>query len=164
MEQSHHHDQGECDQHGRPVKVPSVTVDALVVRPTADKGPEILLITRGQEPFKGCLATPGGFVDYNEDPEHAVIRELEEECGVKGAVPRMFTVAGRPGRDPRKHVISIFYLVEVGADAEVKAGDDAATAQWYSLRDIYKGQEQMAFDHRDIIAALIDKHYPEAKL
>ena len=112
----HHHAEGELDQHGRPIKVPSVTVDALVVRPTADKGPEILLITRGNEPFKGSLATPGGFVDYNEDPEHAVLRELEEECGVKGAKPRMFTVAGKPGRDPRKHVISIFYHVEVGAD------------------------------------------------
>lgn len=61
--------------HGRPVKVPSVTVDALAVKQGAN-GPEILLITRGHPPHKGSLATPGGFVDYNEDPEVAVLREL----------------------------------------------------------------------------------------
>ncbi len=66
----------ELDPHsGRPIKVPSVTVDALAVRPS-DNGPEILLITRGNDPFKGSLATPGGFVDYNEDPLVACLREL----------------------------------------------------------------------------------------
>lgn len=109
--------------------VPSVTVDAMIVRPKKDgNGHEILMIERGGEPFKGHLAFPGGFVDYNEDPLHACVRELEEECGVKGSNPKLVTVAGKPGRDPRKHVISIFYTVEVEPTAEVKAGDDAASA------------------------------------
>ncbi len=127
--ESHHHDTNvEVDPlHGRPVKIPSVTVDALAVKPGAN-GFEILLITRGRDPHKGSLATPGGFVDYNEDPEVSVLRELEEECGIKGSNPVLLTVAGAPGRDPRTHIISIFYKVQVDAEAEVRAGDDAATA------------------------------------
>jgi len=72
-----------------------------------------LLITRGNDPHKGCLAYPGGFVDYNEDPLNCCVRELEEECGIKGTNPVMVSVEGAPGRDPRTHIISIFYKVDV---------------------------------------------------
>jgi 8-oxo-dGTP diphosphatase len=48
-------------------KVPNLTVDAIVTRKKIS-GHEILLITRGRDPFKGCYAFPGGFVDYGEDP------------------------------------------------------------------------------------------------
>ena len=69
------------------------------------------MITRGRDPFKGCYAFPGGFVDYGEDPEDACIRELQEECGIKGYKPELICVAGKPDRDPRKHVVSIVYHV-----------------------------------------------------
>lgn len=72
---------------------------------------EIILITRKNDPFKGCLAFPGGFVDYNEDPKDACLRELHEECGVPGSHPTLVTVAGNPKRDPRKHIISIVYHI-----------------------------------------------------
>ena len=52
---------------------PALTVDAAVRR-----GDEVLLIQRGNEPWKGAWALPGGFVDYGEDPRDAVLRELEE--------------------------------------------------------------------------------------
>lgn len=68
-----------------------------------------MLITRLREPFKGMLAFPGGFVDYGEDPETASARELKEECGIDGEVQKLVTVAGSPNRDPRKHVVSIVY-------------------------------------------------------
>ena len=71
------------------------------------------MITRGRDPFKGCYAFPGGFVDYGEDPEDACIRELQEECGIKGYQPELICVAGKPDRDPRKHVVSIVYHVQV---------------------------------------------------
>ena len=80
------------------------------------------------EPFKGSLAFPGGFVDYNEDPEVGCLRELEEECGIKGKGIELVTVAGNPKRDPRTHVISIVYHVHIDeTSGEAKAGDDAAT-------------------------------------
>lgn len=46
-------------------------------------------------------------------------------------------MAGKPGRDPRTHVISIFYKIDVDPEAEVTAGDDADTAQFYDIAEIY---------------------------
>lgn len=72
---------------------------------------DILLITRLKDPFKGHLAFPGGFVDYNEDPKDACLRELKEECGIEGHSAELVTVAGHPKRDPRKHIISVVYHI-----------------------------------------------------
>lgn len=120
---------------------------------------EILLITRGKEPFKGCYAFPGGFVDYGEDPKHAVLRELKEECEVDGVEPQLITVAGNPARDPRKHIVTIAYHVEIDPAASVKAGDDAATASWYNLKKIWTDPAfTMAFDHKEILSEFVRKH------
>jgi 8-oxo-dGTP diphosphatase len=71
----------------------------------------ILLITRGKEPFKGKMGFPGGHIDYGEDPMEACVRELREECGIVGSQPELFEVRGKPDRDPRYHMVGIFYLV-----------------------------------------------------
>lgn len=62
---------------------PNIATDALVIRKAASSY-DILLIKRGKDPYEGRLALPGGFVDYNEDPQEGCLRELEEECNVKG--------------------------------------------------------------------------------
>ena len=97
-----------------PKQVPRVAADAIVTRPSKDSdGHEIMLITRKKATFQGCLAFPGGHIDYGEDPEVACIRELKEECNVEGQNPVLVCVRGKPDRDPRYHMISIVYLVEV---------------------------------------------------
>ncbi len=151
-----------CAAHSeRPIQVPNVATDALVVRQKKDSAlHEILLITRGRDPFKGCLAFPGGFVDYNEDPEVACVRELEEECGITGKSISLVTVAGNPKRDPRKHIISIAYSVEMADPAqEPKAGDDAASAKWYDLQEVWTSRD-MAFDHKEILKVFLSKSLP----
>ena len=119
------------------------------------------LITRGHEPQVGCLAFPGGHIDYNESPQDACVRELREECGIEGTAPELVDVRGEPDRDARKHMISIVYKVEVEPDAEVKAGDDAATAEWYNIRTLMQMNKAWAFDHQDIFMSFLMKHYPE---
>ena len=121
---------------GKKYKLPSTTVDAIVTRYRKDvKKHEILLIERLRPPFENHLAFPGGFVDYGEDPKDACIRELEEECTVKGDKDslKLVTVAGAPDRDPRRHTISIVYAVHVPDQSTVKAADDAKSAMWYDL-------------------------------
>ena len=56
---------------------PSLTVDAIAIR-TTERGKEVLMIKRGRSPpeWENLWAFPGGFVDYEEDPLDAVIREL----------------------------------------------------------------------------------------
>ena len=85
-----------CDECGRDdYQNPSVTVDAVATREGAE-GLELLMIKRGKDPqeWEGMWAFPGGFVDYGEDPEDAVIRELLEETGVVGKYPLALTILG----------------------------------------------------------------------
>ena len=130
---------------------PSVVVDAVVTRDT-DTGTEVLLIRRGQDPCKGMLAFPGGFVEYGEDPEDAVRRELLEETGIVGTNPVSIAVHGEPTRDPRKHVIALFYRVQVDPDSVPTAGDDASEAYWIPLNQVT--ERDIAGDHILIINML----------
>ena len=60
---------------------PSVTADCVVM--TREAEPKVLLIERGDEPFRGCWAFPGGFMNMDETTEQCAVRELEEETGLR---------------------------------------------------------------------------------
>ena len=131
---------------------PALTVDAVAVRGSGEER-EVLLIRRGQEPWQGCWAFPGGFVDVGESPEDAVARELLEECNIVGKASEIIAVRGDPQRDPRGHIVSIFYRVEVDANSgEPLAGDDAAEAEWVKLSQV--DLKNMGADHAEIIQLL----------
>ena len=130
---------------------PMLAADAIVLRPTASGTHSILLVTRKKEPFQGKLAFPGGRIDYGEDPADGCLRELSEECGVQGSSPQLVTVAGKPDRDPRGHTVSIVYWVDVPPEAVVRAGDDAATAEFYPLEQVLAAPQDLAFDHGAIL-------------
>ncbi len=108
------------------------------------------------------MAYPGGHVDYDEDPEVSVIRELKEECNVDGQNPKLVCVRGKPGRDPRYHVISIVYLVEVDPSATPEAQDDAASAAWYPISKVLQEESRFAFDHYSILLEVLKK-FPQYK-
>ena len=141
-----------CDTCGNdPWPKPSLAVDAVVTRKKG-KNVEALLIRRGNPPWKGQLAFPGGFVELGENPSDAVLRELMEETGIEGERPEVLTIRGDPNRDPRKHIVSIFYRVHVDTDEIPEAGDDAAHAEWINL-EVAK-EEGMAGDHIEILENL----------
>lgn len=151
------HSSRQTSVNGKGYRVPALTVDAAVVR-GAREALEVLLVTRGHEPYQGKLAFPGGFVEYNEDPEDAVLRELYEECSLRGKHPQLVAVRGNPKRDPRQHTCTICYYVDpVDPNATVRGGDDAADAKWYSMDMLLKdpqGKSRLAFDHGELLAQL----------
>jgi len=122
------------------MKKPSVTVDGVII-----KNGKILLIKRRNEPFKGMWALPGGFVEYGERVEDAVIREIREETGLNARIKKLIGVYSDPKRDPRGHTISIVFLLE--AEGEAKGGDDAMEAKFFDLNNL----PPLAFDHEKII-------------
>ena len=122
---------------------PALTTDCVVF----DERGYVLLIRRGNEPFKGSYALPGGFVDVGERVEDSCRRELSEETGLHVGELRLVGVYSDPGRDPRGHTCSVAYLAQVGR-ADVTAGDDAAAAEW--VADWRR--QKLAFDHAQIIA------------
>ena len=126
---------------------PMVTVDAAVFR-EADGAWQVLLVCRGREPFAGCWALPGGFVEMEEPLRVAALRELEEETGVTGVRLDQFHAFGEPGRDPRGRSISGVYAGIAGADTPApRGGDDAADARWFPLDAL----PALAFDHAGIV-------------
>ena len=153
------------DPYGRPYPpkyegylVPRTAADAIVIKKDKESGEyEVLLITRKKETFHGKYAYPGGHIDYGEDPIEACVRELSEECGIKGSKPELFAVRGKPDRDPRYHMISIFYFVEVPEDAPVTAGDDASTAKFYPISSLLEQKDMFAFDHYEVLQEVVRK-------
>lgn len=108
------------------------------------KALKVLLIQRGKAPYKGMWALPGGFIELDETLLETSRRELEEETGLTGVDLRFLGVYGDPGRDPRGRVITTVHWGIVPFDqASVRAGDDAAKAQWHPA---YR-PPRLAFDH-----------------
>lgn len=123
-------------------KTPALTTDCVVF----DAERRVLLIRRGNPPYKGKYALPGGFVDVGETVEDACRRELMEETGVKAGRLRLIGVYSDPKRDPRGHTCSVAFLARV-ARAAAKAGDDAAAAEWVESWS----KVELAFDHANIL-------------
>lgn len=130
---------------------PALTVDCAVFA-LDDGALKVLLIKRGLAPFRGQWALPGGFVDMMETTESAARRELQEETGVTGQGVHELGVFCGVDRDPRERVVSVaYYALTRMDDVAVKAGDDAAEAEWFDVRNV----PELAFDHADILAAAL---------
>jgi 8-oxo-dGTP diphosphatase len=128
------------------------TVDAVVFGKFGNRI-KVLLIQRGNEPFKNKWAFPGGFVEMDEKLITSAIRELKEETGLENVALQQFRAYGNPGRDPRGRNISvIFFGFTDENNANINAADDAENANWFALDEI----PPMAFDHNKILNDLID--------
>lgn len=120
---------------------PSLAVDGLIIH----QG-KLVLIKRKNPPFKGKYALPGGFIEYNERVEEAVVREAEEETGLKTGIKSLIGVYSAPDRDPRGHTISVVFQLEVKG-GKLKSGSDAEDVELFDLKKLPK----LAFDHDVII-------------
>ena len=124
---------------------PAVTADCVVI--AKENEPKVLLIQRGNEPFKGCWAFPGGFMNMDETTEQCAVRELEEETGLKVTEIKQIGAYSKVDRDPRGRTVTVAYLAIIDKPEAVKGLDDAAKAQWFPISDLPK----LAFDHEEIM-------------
>ena len=131
---------------------PAVTADCVVM--TKEATPQVLLIQRGIDPYKGCWAFPGGFMNMDEATEQCAIRELEEETGLKETELHQIGAYSKVDRDPRGRTITVAYLVIVGEPLAVTGQDDAAKAQWFPVDAL----PPLAFDHEDIMRDAVNAY------
>lgn len=140
---------------------PALTVDAVVF---GFDGTDLhlLLIERAREPYAGKWAFPGGFLEMDETVEEGVLRELQEETGLRAVNMRQIGAFSAVHRDPRERVVSIaFYTVVQPEDCtSLQAGDDARRAQWFKLSEL----PPLAFDHSDILMAALHALHSDLRL
>jgi 8-oxo-dGTP diphosphatase len=130
----------------------AVTVDVVIL--TMVEGElQVLLVRRGQAPYEGVWAIPGGFKLPTETLDEAARRELAEETGVDVArLLVQFGAYGDPGRDPRMNVVTVGYLAVLRDVGRVAAGTDAADAALHPVADVLAGHVELAFDHLQIVS------------
>jgi len=139
---------------------PSVTVDMLVFtvmnelkesyRKLPEKMLKILMVKRGNHPFMGYWALPGGFVDMDESLDKAALRELKEETNIDNIYMEQLYTWGDVDRDPRTRTIGCSYMsLADSSKLDIKAGDDAEDAAWFRVRSSVIEQKK----------ALIGKEY-----
>ena len=120
--------------HPKDYPHPSVTVDLLIFSLERAR-PELLMIRRGNHPYLGCWALPGGFVEPEEFTEDAAARELEEETHVRGLTLSEIGLFSGPDRDPRGWTMSCAYAaIAQRSKLQIRGDDDAAEAAWFQLQ------------------------------
>lgn len=124
---------------------PAVTADCVVI--TNEPIAKVLLIQRGENPFKDSWALPGGFMEIDETLDQCAIRELKEETGLLLTDCYQIGTYSGVSRDPRTRVITTAYLFIIPESVKVEGHDDAAAAKWFPITDI----PHLAFDHYDIV-------------
>ncbi|HEU5427308.1 MAG TPA: NUDIX domain-containing protein [Actinocrinis sp.] len=147
----------------------AVTVD-LVVLTVRDGALSALVVRRGEQPFAGCLALPGGFVRESESLGRAAARELAEETGLAQLPVHLEQLAtyGEVDRDPRMRVISVAYLALAPDLPTPRAGGDAVAAAWTPVAALLPeffpaaagagpAGSTLAFDHAKILADGVER-------
>jgi len=131
----------------------ALTVDCVVFG-VDEEELKLLLIRRGNAPFQGKWALPGGFVHIDESLETAAARELQEEASVTPPFLEQLFTFGAVERDPRERVVSVAYYTLVKlSDHKVRAATDAADAAWFGVNDL----PSLAFDHDEIVQTALER-------
>jgi 8-oxo-dGTP diphosphatase len=127
-----------------------VTVDVVALT-RVEGARHLLVVRRGNAPFEGQWALPGGYLEVEEDLATSAARELHEETGIglRPADLRQLGAYGAPNRDPRNRTISVAHLVELDRPSDPRGGSDASEAQWRPVSEVL--EEGLAFDHDRIV-------------
>ena len=135
----------------------AVTVDVVILTMSAGRL-HVLLVRRGEEPFRDMWAIPGGFKRPSETLDDAANRELAEETGVDAAsLLTQFGAYGDPERDPRMNVVTVAYVAVLRDVGAIVAGTDAAEAALVPMADVLDGRLPLAFDHARIARDAIER-------
>ncbi|MFX1474424.1 MAG: NUDIX domain-containing protein [Promethearchaeota archaeon] len=122
---------------------PLLAVDAVIFLEDGS----VVLVRRGNPPFQGWWALPGGGCEVGETVEQALQREVEEETGLIVEPVQLIGIFSEPDRDPRGHVVSIAFIAKP-TGGQLRAGSDAANVQAF-----LQVPQKLAFDHKRILSA-----------
>lgn len=99
------------------------------------KDGKVLLAKRGVAPYKGSYDIIGGFMDINEQPMDAAIREAKEETGLDVKITSLLGTYVDKYGDDGDYTLSLHYLGEV-IGGEMKPMDDVASLEWVTISEV----------------------------
>ncbi len=99
-----------------------------------DKEGKILLAKRNVEPGKNKWALPGGFVEWEEDPREACLRELREETKIEGEIANLIGVYIQKTKKYGT-ILAIAYLVRVSKD-RIFVNNELKEARFFRKKEI----------------------------
>ena len=129
------------------MSAPAITTN-VVVFTLRDGALKLLLVRRGNDPFKSMWALPGGHLGPDEDLDESAMRTLDEGTGVSGVYLEQLYTFGRPDRDPRRRTIAISFFALIPSERlQLRAALDAEGVGWFSLHEL----PALAFDHGEMV-------------
>jgi len=118
-----------------------------------DRHDRLLLVQRKVAPRSGEWCLPGGFMELDETPEDAVLRELLEETGLTGRVAGLIGLKAAPNRIYHTVLVAGYRVTPLSE--QIHAGDDAMAVRWFP----YQKLPPIAFgSHRAFVKKVIDNH------
>ncbi len=93
---------------------------------------KVLLAKRGRDPYKGAYDIIGGFMEADELPEAAALREAKEETGLDMRIVSLLGIYNDEYGDDGERTLSLHYITEI-TGGEMNAMDDAAELRWFDI-------------------------------
>lgn len=141
-----------------PYERPFVTVDVVILTLRSDQL-QVLLMKRGEDPFRGAWALPGGYVHPEEDADldAAARRILLAKAGIKTPYLEQLQGFGDARRDPRGWTVTFAYFALIASETLLlKHGANAEDVAWWDVSG-RRVKAPLAFDHADILAAAVTR-------
>lgn len=104
---------------------PKVAVGAIIAR-----GGRILLVRRAAEPQVGLWALPAGYMDFDELPEDALVREIDEETGLRVRILGMVGIVPLAGWHEKRGILLVYRAEPLSGEAQ--PADDVSEARWFA--------------------------------
>lgn len=116
-------------------------------------GSEVLLIKRGIEPWKGKWSIPAGFMELDDSPRNAAVRELEEETGLEVEQGDLELLENVFFAHPDKEYVfvAVYSVERDSTSGEIRAGDDAEEACFWALEDLENNREKVRNPYLELI-------------
>jgi len=99
------------------------------------KDGKVLLAKRGRDPYKGAYDIIGGFMEADELPESAALREAKEETGLEMKIVSLLGIYSDRYGENGDYTLNLHYIAEIVA-GQMQAMDDVAELEWVDIVDL----------------------------
>ncbi|OWR26679.1 DNA mismatch repair protein MutT [Saccharibacillus sp. O23] len=126
-----------------------------------DADGRVLLLLRGKDPEMNKWSIPGGKVDPYETSQNAIVREVEEETGLRVQIERLLCIDETIRPEQEQHLLSLIYLVQaVSGEPENREPQKHAQMRWFAANELPPAAEIASFSQQALTLAFKQTESP----